>query len=110
MVWSAITSGKGNREDIPSIFARSRFNRKYSSFSWAEDETANANNIANTNANTTANANPNANSGEVNKHQLYFLHRFWYIDNTNKGRYDIEVSRMSLRYDHTAQANNSAIQ
>ncbi|XP_077301966.1 potassium voltage-gated channel subfamily A regulatory beta subunit hyperkinetic isoform X2 [Arctopsyche grandis] len=41
MVWSAITTGKGlSREDVPSIFARSRFNRKYSSFSWAEDETA----------------------------------------------------------------------
>lgn len=77
MVWSAITSGKGNREDIPSIFARSRFNRKYSSFSWAEDETANANALANTNANTNANANPNANSGEVNSHHYKYEFPFF---------------------------------
>jgi hypothetical protein len=39
IAWSAITTGKGLlREDFPAIFARSKFNRKYSSFSWAEDE------------------------------------------------------------------------
>lgn len=39
MVWSAITTGKG-REEITGIFAKSRFNRKYSTFSWCEEDLA----------------------------------------------------------------------
>ncbi|CAK1555003.1 unnamed protein product [Leptosia nina] len=39
MVWSAITTGKGlNHEETTSLFAKSRFNRKYSTFSWCEED------------------------------------------------------------------------
>ncbi|XP_062524905.1 voltage-gated potassium channel subunit beta-2 isoform X7 [Bombyx mori] len=41
MVWSAITTGKGlGREEITGLFAKSRFNRKYSTFSWCEEDLA----------------------------------------------------------------------
>lgn len=41
MAWSAITTGKGlGREEITGLFAKSRFNRKYSTFSWCEEELA----------------------------------------------------------------------
>lgn len=43
IAWSAITTGKGlGREEITGLFAKSRFNRKYSTFSWCEDENAGA--------------------------------------------------------------------
>lgn len=39
MAWSAITTGKGlAREEITGLFAKSRFNRKYSTFSWCEED------------------------------------------------------------------------
>nr|XP_026497826.1 uncharacterized protein LOC113401947 isoform X2 [Vanessa tameamea] len=41
MAWSAITTGKG-REEITGLFAKSRFNRKYSTFSWCEEDLAGA--------------------------------------------------------------------
>lgn len=41
MAWSAITTGKGlGREEITGLFAKSRFNRKYSTFSWCEEDLA----------------------------------------------------------------------
>ncbi|KAJ0183866.1 hypothetical protein K1T71_000289 [Dendrolimus kikuchii] len=41
IVWSAITTGKGlGREEITGLFAKSRFNRKYSTFSWCEEDLA----------------------------------------------------------------------
>ncbi|XP_048488857.1 voltage-gated potassium channel subunit beta-2 isoform X7 [Plutella xylostella] len=41
MAWSAITTGKGlGREEITGLFAKSRFNRKYSTFSWCEEDVA----------------------------------------------------------------------
>jgi hypothetical protein len=42
MVWSAITTGKGlgRGEEITGLFAKSRFNRKYSTFSWCEEDLA----------------------------------------------------------------------
>lgn len=41
MAWSAITTRKGlGREEITGLFAKSRFNRKYSTFSWCEEELA----------------------------------------------------------------------
>ncbi|XP_045509551.1 voltage-gated potassium channel subunit beta-2 isoform X2 [Colias croceus] len=41
MAWSAITTGKGlNREEVTGLFAKSRFNRKYSTFSWCEEDLA----------------------------------------------------------------------
>lgn len=41
MVWSALTTGKGlGPEDITGLFAKSRFNRKYSTFSWCEEDLA----------------------------------------------------------------------
>ncbi|XP_072930474.1 voltage-gated potassium channel subunit beta-2 isoform X2 [Epargyreus clarus] len=41
MAWSAITTGKGlGREELTGLFAKSRFNRKYSTFSWCEDDLA----------------------------------------------------------------------
>nr|XP_034839541.1 voltage-gated potassium channel subunit beta-1 isoform X1 [Maniola hyperantus] len=41
MAWSAITTGKGlGREEITGLFAKSRFNRKYSTFSWCEEDIA----------------------------------------------------------------------
>lgn len=41
MVWSASTTGKGlGPDDAISLFAKSRFNRKYSTFSWCEDDLA----------------------------------------------------------------------
>lgn len=41
MVWSASTTGKGlGPDDVTSLFAKSRFNRKYSTFSWCEDDLA----------------------------------------------------------------------
>ncbi|XP_050360478.1 voltage-gated potassium channel subunit beta-2 isoform X3 [Nymphalis io] len=41
IAWSAMTTGKG-REEITGLFAKSRFNRKYSTFSWCEDDLAGA--------------------------------------------------------------------
>ncbi|KAJ2954398.1 hypothetical protein O0L34_g2662 [Tuta absoluta] len=39
MAWSAITTGKGlTRDEITGLFAKSRFNRKYSTFSWCEED------------------------------------------------------------------------
>ncbi|XP_032527522.1 voltage-gated potassium channel subunit beta-3 isoform X2 [Danaus plexippus] len=41
IAWSAITTGKGlGREEITGLFAKSRFNRKYSTFSWCEEDLA----------------------------------------------------------------------
>ncbi|KAJ8737535.1 hypothetical protein PYW08_000130 [Mythimna loreyi] len=41
MAWSAITTGKGlGREEVTGLFAKSRFNRKYSTFSWCEEDLA----------------------------------------------------------------------
>ncbi|XP_023953924.1 voltage-gated potassium channel subunit beta-2 isoform X2 [Bicyclus anynana] len=41
MAWSAITTDKGlGREEITGLFAKSRFNRKYSTFSWCEEDLA----------------------------------------------------------------------
>lgn len=41
IAWSAITTGKGlGREEVTGLFAKSRFNRKYSTFSWCEEELA----------------------------------------------------------------------
>ncbi|XP_059055184.1 voltage-gated potassium channel subunit beta-2 [Achroia grisella] len=39
--WSAITTGRGlGREEMTGLFAKSRFNRKYSTFSWCEEDLA----------------------------------------------------------------------
>ncbi|XP_047525081.1 voltage-gated potassium channel subunit beta-2-like isoform X1 [Pieris napi] len=39
MAWSALSTDMGlNREGVAEIFAKSRFNRKYSTFSWWEEE------------------------------------------------------------------------
>ncbi|CAF4753104.1 unnamed protein product [Pieris macdunnoughi] len=54
MVWSALTTDKGlNHDEVAGLFAKSRFNRKYSTFSWWEEELV-ANNELEKNESTVA--------------------------------------------------------
>ncbi|XP_022118932.2 voltage-gated potassium channel subunit beta-2-like isoform X2 [Pieris rapae] len=54
MVWSALTTDKGmSHEELTGLFAKSRFNRKYSTFSWWEEELAGTDEPENKESSTT---------------------------------------------------------